>query len=223
VGIYLPGEAAPRARVRSPKEARPALPEGPESDAHLHIIDPGGRYADEMWRARRRADGGWDAEGYTRTDLLGPGVGQGGERAYGGSALGGLIRQGELQAGIRHALAFALPRSHLRRGPVWPASSEDNGAQGTYRGQVPMGQRVAIPKQVDLRALGLQPATLAVARALQDFGAYLVDAADNFTLYAEPALEAEVDPVRKDLGRLRSLLRCVHGGDRHPRGHTHSR
>lgn len=214
VGIYLQGEATPRARVHAPKEARPALPQGPESDAHLHIIDPTGHHVDEMWRARPRADGGWEAEGYTRTDLSGPGVGQGGERAYGGSALGGLIRQGELQAGIRHALAFALPRSHLRRGPVWPASAEDDGAQGTYLGQVPMGQLVAIPKEVDLGALGLRPASLAVARALQDFGAYLADAAGDFTLYAEPAMEAEVDPVRKDLVRLRSLLRCVLNDDR---------
>lgn len=207
VGIYRSGVKV--ASVRSPVAAQPALPVAPDADAHLHIVEPGRRYVDEMWRARRRRDGGWDVQGYTRNDLYGLGVLAGGERAYGGSALGGLIRVGELQAGIRHALAFSQPRARQRRGPVWPALHEDAFARGSYRGHVPLGQLVALPKDLDLARLGLSPTGLSVARALQDYGAYNVDSSDDFSLTAEPALEEELTQARDDLTRLRPHLTCV--------------
>jgi len=197
------------ATMRVPKAAEPAQPRSEDSDAHLHIIDPEHRYVHELWHARRRKDGQLQAEGYTRNDLHGPGVGEGGERAYGGSAIGGLIRRSELTAGIRHALAMALPRGHLRLGPVWPATKQDNGAESSYHGAVPMGQLVTLPVKTNLDELGLSPEGRAIARALLDYGAYVVDASSDLAFYAEPSAEPDLERARADLAKLRPLLRCV--------------
>ena len=144
----------------------------------------------------------------TRTDLLGSGVTQGGERAHGGSALGGILRKGELQNGIHHALTMTLPRRLQRLGPVWPASAQDDNAARDYAGHVPIGQLVALPSSVDVHALGLSKAGLAIAIALQDYGAYNVDSATDFSLSAEPAVEPDLG-AREDLPKLRALLLCV--------------
>lgn len=207
VPIVVKGKTV--ATVRVPSAAEPAQPRSPDSDAHLHIIDPERRYVHELWHASRRKDGSLRAESYTRNELHGLGVGQGGERAYGGSAIGGLIRRRELSQGIRHALALALPRSHLRLGPVWPATLEDNGAHATYRGAVPMGQLVTLVPKTDLDGLGLSAEGKVIARALAEYGAYVVDASADLTFYAEPSAEPDLTGARADLAKLRPLLRCV--------------
>jgi len=194
--------------ARAPAGATPALPEPPHTDAHLHIISPDGRYVDEMWLAEAIPEG-WDAESLARVDLWGPGVDSGGVRVYGGSAIAGLIRGDELTRGIRHALSLSLDMDLLRPGWVWPATLESRRAEDEYLGQVPTGQLVAIPPEHDLEALGLSPVGLAVGRALQDYGAYVTDHAGATVLYAEPGLEADIDPARDDMDLLRSLMACV--------------
>ena len=104
-------------------------------------------------------------------------------RAYGGSGIAGLIRQGELTHGIPHALAAAIdPKAHNRNGPggkafVWPASSADGDSSTAYgtTGNLFMGTLVAIPPSVDLGELGLRGPEMEIARALQDYGAYVVE------------------------------------------------
>ncbi|MCS6912555.1 MAG: hypothetical protein RMK29_04300 [Myxococcales bacterium] len=195
--------------LRIPQGARPSGPEGQDSDAHLLVVTPDRRFVDELWRARPRPNGGWDVASWSRNDLYGMGIGRGGERAYGGSALGGLIRRHELASGIPHALALAIPRHRQRRGFVWPASGEDDGAADSYRGHVPMGQLVAIPPEVNLAALPLSSAGRRIGEALQRYGAYDVDSAASFTLFAEPQLEGELADARSDLLLLRPWMRCV--------------
>jgi hypothetical protein len=50
---------------------------------------------------------------------------------------------------------------------------------------------------------------VAVARALQRYGAYVTDHASGFALYASPEAEDAIDPARDDLDAIRSQLRCV--------------
>jgi hypothetical protein len=142
-------------------------------------------------------------------DLFGPGVDSGGVRVYGGSAIAGLIRGDELERGIPHALSLSLPMELLRPGWVWPATLESRRAEDEYEGQVPTGQLVAIPPHHDLDAMGMTPAGLAVARALQDYGAYVTDHAGATVVYAEPGLEEAVDPARDDIDLIRSLMACA--------------
>ena len=207
VRVYLYGEV--KVSIHVPAAAEPAGPHGGDSDGHLHIIDPSQRFVDELYHAHRRPNGHLVADAYSRTDLRTSGVGQGGVRAYGGSAIAGLIRQGELRSGIRHVLALALPRRAQRLGPVWPATAQDDAAEKTYRGSVPMGQLVALPRDLDPAALGLGREGRALFRALQDYGAYDVDSGNDFNLYAEPTAESELGTLRDDWNKLRPLLRCV--------------
>jgi hypothetical protein len=214
--------------VRIPATAKAALPaftgsgvcDYGDTDAHLHIIDPKHQFVDETWHARPSVSGGFDVFGYTRNSLTDSGIGKGGERAYGGSAIAGLIRKGELSSGIKHALALAIPHSQMKCivsgstpsgscDPVWPASKVDDGARAKYKGEVPMGQLVSIPVDVDLSSLGLTAGGLRLAQALKDYGAYVVDASEDFVMYAEPAASGELTGARKDLAAIRALLRCV--------------
>jgi hypothetical protein len=194
-----------RWRYRIPDDATPAAPA--HGDRQLLVIDPTRTFVDECWLARR-TERGLRCRYHVRNRLDSAGVGDGGTRAYGGSALAGLMRTWEIDDGrIGHALAFAVPRRDLAHGPVWPATTEDVDA--TYGGSLPMGSLVAIPQTVDLSGLGLSPRGLAIARALQDYGAYLVDASENFTLFAEPTAEPLLKRARADLDAIRSELRVV--------------
>ncbi len=132
--------------------------------------------------------------GLTNVDLKGSGWGieqmalggkscDGQTSAAGFPMTAGAIRPGELVNGIRHSLAFITnPRMwnrHARTGAghVWPAVSADAGWNAPdgygYSGNLFMGSLVAIPPWVDVRTLGLVTSQArAIARALQDYGAY---------------------------------------------------
>jgi hypothetical protein len=197
----------PDVTIHVPSSARPAN----GSDQHMVVVDPSGRWADESWKTGG-ANPSWTTGYLVHTDLYGPGVGQEGVRAYGGSAIGGLIRSWELDSGaIRHALALSLSADQLGRGPVWPATREDGNAASSYTGNVPMGTLAAIPGSVDVTKLGLSPAGLIVARAMQDYGVYVVDRSSAFVLYAEPTLQGTpaLTAMRADLGKIRAQLRVV--------------
>ncbi len=194
--------------LRIPPGTEPAEPLG--GDASLHVVDPTRRVVDEMWDAQH-SGASWSAGHHVRTDLYGPGVGQGGARAYGGSGFGGLIRTWELFWGVmRHPLAMALPRSLQRMGPVWPAIFEDSGAEETYGGPIPLGTLFAIPWTVNVEGLGLSRQGLLIAKALQQFGAYDVDSTDGpMVFYAEASAEPWLGSARDDVRRLQPLLRVV--------------
>jgi hypothetical protein len=202
----------PDARYHIPDAARPAA----GADHHLHVIDPSGRYVEEAW-SMVGANPSWTAGHHVTVDLRGNGLGKG-TRAYGGSAIAGLIRSWELGAGeIDHALALSISEQQLRSGAVWPASRQDVAAGG-YRGRVPMGTYAAIPAWVDLGQLGLTPEGLVLGRALQRYGAYVVDHTHGaFTFSAEPTVAGPaLAHLRADAGKLRPWLRVVtnNGPDR---------
>ena len=202
------------AQIRVPVDATPSLPDlsqNPDSDAHLHIVDPDHRYVFEMWKAKRINSNTISVWGYTKNDLYGSGVGQGGERAYGGSALGGLIRKGEINNGINHALSMAVPSSKLRCcSAVWPATQVDGNAATAYKGSIPMGQLVALPSNIDINSLGLSSKARKIAEALQNYGAYVVDAAGDFGFSAETGAASDFNySIDEELNILRKYLRCV--------------
>src|ERR1700733_7084415 len=171
------------------------------------------------------------AANFARYSLKGSGIGKPvagdteGIRAYGGPAIAGLIRDGELQRGIFHALAFAednsaqYPGTRGHHGWVWPAISEDYGAPG-YSGHVPMGQLVFIPTD-NFSHLGLSRYGKMVAEALHYYGAYNVDSGSGWGLYAEPNLGKEISASSLDtlaykaLPILRKLLVCVTNNTKH--------
>ena len=170
----------------------------PRYDGWFTIVDAGDNVAYDLWRARREDDGSISYHYMKKWALDGPGYQAPGMVAARGSGLplfGGLIRPGELEAGlIEHALAISLP------GPasgsyVQPASSTDgNGDEDS----IPEGARIRLRADVvperprDPRTGKLIPFTAqqrrladAIVLALRTYGAIVVDRAQVPTLYAQ--------------------------------------
>ena len=62
---------------------------------------------------------------------------------------------------------------------------------------IPEGARVQLDPSLDLEALGLQGYELTIARALQEYGAYLGDTGGRgLTFYAVHPMSMRVDPYR---------------------------
>ena len=136
--------------------------------------------------ARCTANGTATMWWYIQNDLYGTGV----DGGHGGSmlsSLGGTIRLGELvpDGSIRHALKVNLYGAanyyydSATHGYRWPAKQADSCASSCYGGTNPalrMGSLLAIPASTDINSMGLetQPA-LMLAKAFQDYGAYVVD------------------------------------------------
>lgn len=118
---------------------------------------------------------------------------QGAHGGSGLSAIGGALRIGELMKGsgpIRHALkvnVFAAKNLYYdneTKGCRWPALRADNYAakqyytkrQGDIVKDCRMGALLAIPPTITLQSLQLETEPgLILARAMQDFGAYIAD------------------------------------------------
>lgn len=205
------------------------------SDKHMHVINHTRTYIDEAWATTRVSTTSYTVGRHHKIDLYGSGLGpQNGVRAYGGAAVGGLIRAWETTSThpkytgkIQHALALAVDRATLyysggssgydskgygtAKGYVWPATEQDWGSESNYKGHIPMGSYFAIPPSVDLNAQGLTAEGKMVAQALQDFGAYVTDATwGAVTFYVEPTAPSTFAAnLRKDAPKLRSLLRRV--------------
>jgi len=152
---------------------------------------------------------------YPSGDLYTDGI-QGGHGGSGMSALGGSIRCGELTPNYTEAQIIADSNIYIQHvikmnvntklyvsktngGYRWPAVKADgnynnSGACDYYGGSVPqfkMGSLLAIPKNVNVEAMGLLTGPgLIMARTLQKYGAYLVDA----TCWDVVAIEVQTGP-----------------------------
>ncbi len=171
-----------------------AMPD-PADDAHMALVDWERGMAWDMWRARRREDGGWESSTGMVYDIRGEGIWatadfpiQNGEsihfygpsRAAGVPILAGLIMEEELRAGrIAHKLAFAgaTRLQHF----AWPAAWTDGACdEGPMQGAV-----LQLDPELDLDPLPLSPAGRCIARALQEYGAVAVDGAHGNVIYTE--------------------------------------
>ena len=182
-------------KIRVPAAARPSS----GTDAHMAIVSEDHATAVEMGVVNLYGPGNLNSWLAFENDLTGPGVYPHihGVRAYGGSALGGLIRKGELTNGIPHVLALATSASNLNsnapggRTHVWPACSSDyefpqslwppgtKPYQDWYgkTGNLYIGTLLAIPPEVDITTIGVGTSgpSYEIAKALQDYGGYIVD------------------------------------------------
>lgn len=182
---------------REPVPVPPNVQPDQESDAHLALVDEQARLGWDMWAAERQADGTWRSCTGMKYSLDGPGVfdpaefpirnGEsihlyGPSRATGVPAIAGLILHDDVMADeIPHKLAFAIRTSgllaHHFPPTIWTDGAIPNGQ--------PAGIVVQLDPTLDLDAFPLTRGARAVARALQRYGAVLVDYASGFTLYGE--------------------------------------
>lgn len=179
------------------------------------LLQSGRRFAYELRGVTARADGDLDAEAMERTDLGGPGFVPTPNAAvpFGLSGLGGLIRVGELQNGIRHALAARVPRERIggRRdfatpSTVWPASGGDVPGNEFLN----IGTLLALPPEVDIRKLaGDSGPAYELARAMQDYGVYVTGTIGAPFALLTDGTERNISQFDALLNRLVPLLQVV--------------
>lgn len=149
--------------------------EDSDQDNHLVILDLIQRCEYTFWQARRDQDGGWTASYAAALSMDGDGIFPNGmsSRGSGFSFLGGLIWPDELRNGrINHALVFSYP--FVRSGgPVEPATDSDGVSDLPFA--IPEGARLQLDPTLDLDSLNLTAYEKTIARALQEFGMFLVD------------------------------------------------
>ncbi|WNG85909.1 hypothetical protein C6A87_018535 [Mycobacterium sp. ITM-2016-00317] len=174
-------------QVPIPAGARPSS----GSDAAMVVVDASSGQIFELWRARQ-SGGGWTAGWGSITNLNGSGWG-GGATGSGASRLGGVIQVAEIQEGvIPHALAVAT--NNVCAGTFRPPATSTDG-KSNRANCIPEGARIRLDPGVDLDALDLPPGVRAVARAMQVYGAYVVDVSG-----AALNVAFEVDPSGNGIG-----------------------
>jgi hypothetical protein len=172
-----------------------ALPD-PEMDAHFAVVDRKQNVAWDMWGFRIRPDGSFESNTGMRYSIAGDGVfntddsdicnGEsvhfhGPSRASGVPAIAGLIMYDEIMGGaIHHKLAIATRFAAFQEF-VFPATWTD----GFTRGGIPEGAVIQLNPDLDLKQFDLTPGEMIVAKALQIYGAVVVDVAEGTPLYAE--------------------------------------
>jgi hypothetical protein len=159
------------------------------------FLAPDGKTLDQFNVTARTKPGG-PVYGYrvVQQDLYGDGI-SGAHLGSGMSSIGGSIRKGELldDRPIHHALKLDVWGKYLSYnvndktpGYRWPASLADGAANTNYQGKNPalrMGALLAIPPAVTAKSLDLKTkAAQKIFKAMQDYGAYIVDDSGlNFT------------------------------------------
>lgn len=184
------------AGVPIPKEAEP---DG-ECDAHMTVINLDTHTCYDMWQVGKQKDGTWASNAAIAYALTGSGVYDrndfsqvhNGEsihyygpcRASGVPSIAGLIMHHEIASGrIEHKLAFACQQVGLQQF-TYPAVWTD----GWRPGGIPEGITLQLDPALDLEKLNLSPSGKIIAKALQVYGAVLVDYCGGATLYAEGIL-----------------------------------
>ena len=146
------------------------------SDGVMTIIDPAAGTVDEYWQARR-VGGGWATSWGSISSLSGSGWGSTSTGA-GASRLAGVVRVSEIAAGqIPHAVVL---QSDTACAKTFRAPATKTDGLSTRSDCIPEGSRLQLDPSINVSAIpNITPGERAVARALQVYGAYLIDRADT--------------------------------------------
>lgn len=157
------------------------------------------------------------------------GAGESGTLGSGLPALGGLIRRGELNSGINHALSISMGSRRFSRSvhftaPAWRADGFAGSRIQGYFGNNPhytLGSLLAIPPSVDINQINWNtPQGRVLAQANQRYGWYIVDSSDGglggdimkLTMSRDalaPDLGLAVDPETNNLVPLANVIDVV--------------
>jgi hypothetical protein len=193
---------------RIPAYARPTT----GSDLHLSVLDVRGNKELGMYRAERTANA-WTAGSRYITDAAGtgancePGGGCGSAVAAGFGVMAGVIRPEEIARGrIDHALAITTP--FTRSGFVACPATKTDGKHDDPDA-LPQAARVQLDPSFDVDAQSWPRWKKVIARALQEYGAYVVDTAGSVALRGEANINRGYDawdkadtPIRPSLADL---------------------
>lgn len=162
------------------------------SDGALVTVDASSGIIFEFWRAVKK-DNQWSASWGAVNSLRGSGWG-GASTGSGASRLGGVIRLAEIAAGnIPHALALQSTNACTTfRSPA--LKSDGTSAR---KDCLPEGARLQLDPSVDLSKLGLSRGEMAVAKAMQTYGGYVMDVS---AVPLSVSFERDTAAGRGDLG-----------------------
>ncbi len=147
----------------------------PGSDGHVTVADPINGKVYSLWQGVHST--GWSASWGGVTSLHGDGRETSGtSTATGLSRYAGVIRGSEIAAGqIPHALFFATDMAHTTEFR-YPAIKTDGTNAAGVAFPIPEGTRVQLDPAIDVTAIsGITAGEIAVAKALQIYGAYCGD------------------------------------------------
>lgn len=187
------------------------------TDGELIIID--GDVAYNFWQFNRTSSTKASASSFGAENIVtGDGWGSkspnlgAGITAVGASQLGGLLVADEVKDGsIDHALQLAVDGKLVAPGAVGQAIASDGSSSS---GIVKEGQLLAIAPGTPMPA-GLSPLGQQVFKAMQQYGAYVVDVAGGTTVIRAQANAfdaATMDKLWKDMNAITPLLQGVSGG-----------
>ncbi len=169
----------------------------PDSDAKIVIIETNAnpQRAWSFWSFHAGSVNGsqyiadYGAYGWSDITDNGDGLtlndgGQWGGRASGANYIGGLIDPEEIQSGvIDHALAISFTGGAVSENiRWWPARGGDG--YSTNANAVPYGARIQLDPSFDINTVPTTNGARAIARALQTYGAWVMDTGGSFALYA---------------------------------------
>jgi hypothetical protein len=156
----------------------------PSSDGHLAVWDPTAHREWDFWVSNcpldcSRAGGG----AAFSTDSLSPAVpGSSAANAAGWPLLAGIVHPEEIQAGhIDHPLVFSSP--NVGSGSVCPAIRSDGG--NAEPRALREGTLLQLDPALDVGSLAVPAWQKTIARALQQYGMYLVDGGGTLSIRAE--------------------------------------
>jgi hypothetical protein len=160
----------------------------------------------------------WDIKGLGHSQPGGPRVGV---SASGVALMFGLLRGEEINTPgreIEHALQISLSYkgkcgNQVKNEAVWPATSTDRYCKtdpGLCTGDIPYGALLALPPSTDIAGLDLSEPGRRLARALQNYGTYVVDTTGCPNMRGDQDIDAEVKrALIDDMRKIYPLLRMV--------------
>lgn len=191
IPMYSATASTPRYRVDCtgpsswgdcPLEAGPLpIPSGAApnvgSDGVMTVMDSSTNTVSEYWQAFKAPTGEWTATWGAINSMSGSGWG-GSSTGAGASRIGGVVRVAEIQAGvIDHALV--MQSDNVCEG-VYRAPAVKTDGDSSRADCIPEGARLQLDPRIDVDAIeGITPGERAVAKAMQVYGAYLIDRANT--------------------------------------------
>jgi hypothetical protein len=159
-----------------PREARPASGD----DGHMCVIYTPGQVVYEFWRLRWQ-DGGIRAGGAVAFPFAGTGISDPPFRrvtASGFSNTVGMVKREDVTDDnfrIRHALTMALPWGLLGKNAYVPPAVGGEVMGSATVDPIPLGARFALPADLNVDVLPVDPFVRELLRAARDYGIYVVD------------------------------------------------
>jgi hypothetical protein len=184
------------------------------TDGQIIIVNPATGDEWAFWQLKKDSAGNWTAtNGYhynVNWDGVPPRDSSGrpfGSRGAGVTYYSGLIRPYEIQRGyIDHALAFAY--NYASPNWIYPASKSDG--KSTDPNALPEGARLQLDPtmtETQLRNAGCSSAAIVIAKAMQEYGMYVIDNSGSDKVMLE--YSGTASPSWTSLAVGRSTPSCI--------------